>query len=117
MKDPLLISLIVLAEAENPIEHDVTLVVGGFLISGFITSYNNYIKCNPTAEAFEKAINIFKQNNDQAHENEKEINFIHLHSAKYYVPGVNPIPSNTGIHIRIPLESVQGFSFGKFEVQ
>ena len=38
MNDSLLLVVINLAEAEVPVETDVTLVVGGFLISGSVVS-------------------------------------------------------------------------------
>lgn len=48
---------------------------------------------------------------------EKTYNFIHLRDAKYYLPGVNPIPGNTSVYVRISLESVHGFSFGKLNIE
>ncbi len=46
--------------------------------------------------------------------NDTSPNFIHLRDAKYYVLGDNnPIPVNTGVFVRISLESIHGFSFGK----
>lgn len=41
MKDSLLLFTMGLAESDTPIETDVTLVVGGFLISGYVTVEKN----------------------------------------------------------------------------
>lgn len=115
MKDIMLVSLITLAAEEPPIEHDVTLLVGGFLISGFVISYEKYVQHHPTTAGFESAIQQI-QTEENLESTEYNDNFIHLRDAKYYVPGANPIPGNMGVFVRISLEAIQGFSFGKLEV-
>lgn len=110
MKDWILLALRAFAEGEAPIEHDITLLVGGFLVSGFIISYQKYMQHHPTMATLES----FRQEEDaRDQEQKKEVsNFIHLRDAKYYVPGGAPIPGNTGVFMRISLESVQGFTLG-----
>jgi hypothetical protein len=114
MKDVMLISLITLAEADPPMEHDITLLVGGFLVSGFVISYEKYVHHHQTTAGIESAIKQFNADNPEP--TEKTYNFIHLRDAKYYVPGANPIPGNMGVFVRISLESIHGFSFGKLEL-
>lgn len=118
MKDVMLLSLIAMASAEEPVEHDVTLIVGGFLVSGYVISYDKYVNHHQTTAELEE---IFKELRKAPVPEGKEAvdnspNFIHLRDAKYYLPGVNPIPGNMGVFVRIPLESVHGFTFGKLQV-
>ena len=119
MKDGILVSLILVAESKAQIEVDVTLLVGGFLISGYITSKDKYLQHHAATAAIGEALKNSPPP-DQSVDNETVDNtpkYIHLRDAKYYLPGANPVPGNTGIFIRISLESVHGFSFGKFEVE
>jgi hypothetical protein len=113
MKDFMLESLIILSEMKTPIEHDVTLLVGGFLVSGFVISYKKYIEHHQTMKFIDSAIEKINARNPEALDESPE--FIHLRDAKFYFPGANPIPGNMSIYVRIPLESVHGFSFGKLE--
>lgn len=110
MKDVILVSLIVLAEAGNETEHDVTLIVGGFLVSGYVISYKKYLEHHGTTKSI--GLSLDKIIESEPSPPEKTYNFIHLRDAKYFVPGNQPIPANMGIFVRIPLESVHGFSFG-----
>lgn len=110
MKDFVLVSLITLAEAESPLEHGVTLIVGGFLVSGFVVSYEKYMQHNPTTQSIETALQTVIP--DSADTTKNECNFIHLRDAKYFTPGANPIPENMGLFIRLSLDSIQGFSIG-----
>ena len=114
MKDVMLISLAVMAEHDPPIEQDVTLLVGGFLVSGFVVSYEKFAQHHQTSAGIDSAKRIILAEN--AAPEDKTYNFLHLRDAKYYLPGVQPIPGNTGVFVRIPIESVNGFSFGKLEV-
>lgn len=121
MKDPLLVSLIILAESDPPkeldapMEIDITLIVGGFLVSGYVISTKKYMQHHSTTAAISKAVEMCKDENLKTEE--KSYDYIHLRDAKYYVPGSNPIPGNMGVFVRIPLESVQGFSFGKLNIE
>ena len=111
MKDVMLISLIAMAEAETPMEQDVTLIVGGFLISGFVVSYKKYCEHSPITSGINNALDEVTASDIEPPE--KTYNFIHLRDAKYYHTSGNPIPGNTGVFVRIPLESIHGFSLGK----
>ncbi len=116
MKDVLLLSAIAMAETEEPIEIDITLVVGGFLISGFVISAKTYFAHHPLSDGFHKAVEQIEEERITTEEEQKEPetrNYIHLRDAKYYTPGQKPIPGNTGVYCRVQLESVLAFSFGK----
>ncbi len=110
MKDLILLSLIISAEADPPMEQDVTLLVGGFLVSGFVISYDKYVQHHETIATIESAIQKVKAENPEP--TEKTTNFIHLRDAKYYTPGGAPIPGNTGVFVRLSLESIRGFTLG-----
>lgn len=117
MKDPMLLGLILMAGQKEPLEQDVTLNVGGFLVSGYVVSYERYVKHHQTTEALDIA---FEQLSKTPNPEPPELldntpNYIHLRDAKYYLPGVEPIPGNMGLFVRVPLTSVHGFSFGKLE--
>jgi hypothetical protein len=113
MKDLMLLALIAIAEGEQPIEHDITLLVGGFLVSGFVISHEKYLQHHQITK--EIALAIEKLNAETPEPPEETRNFIHLRDAKFYLPGVKPIPDNMSVFVRIPLESVHGFSLGKLE--
>jgi hypothetical protein len=119
MKDPILEVLIDLAESETekPIEQDITLIVGGFLVSGYIISSKKYMDHHETTKriylAKEKI--IAEDSAETPEPPDETYNFIHLRNAKYYLPGAKPIPGNISIYVRISLESVNGFSFGTLD--
>lgn len=85
MNDSLLLVVINLAEADVPVETDITLVVGGFLISGSVVSAKKYFTHNAVvtmAGMIEKIKNdAARQENGQA--KTVKANFIHLKDARY----------------------------------
>ena len=113
MSDPLLVSLVLMAEAkaETPIEHDVTLVVGGFLISGFVVSFEKWMQHHHTVKTIFGVLEKSRAGGQDTDDNVR--GYIHLRDAKYFVPGQRAVPANVDIYCRIPLNAVQGFSFGK----
>ena len=113
MKDAILLALIAAVEAEEPLEAAVTLLVSGFLVSGFVVSYDKFMKQHPLTVEVLKIPNEPDPESPEPTDNIPE--FIHLRDARYFVPGGNPIPGNTGIFVRIPLDSIHGFSFGLLE--
>jgi hypothetical protein len=118
MSDSLLLAVINLAEAEVPVETDVTLVVGGFLISGTAVSAKRYFMHNAVsamAGMMEQVKNEASRREANRAETIKKT-YIHLKDARYYTPGQNPIPSNTGVFCRISLDAIAGFSFGRLSV-
>jgi len=119
MKDVMLLSLIAMAKSEEPVEHDVTLIVSGFLVSGFIVSYENYVKHHSTLATVDAIITELRETSVPEGDEplDDSPNYIHLRDAQYFVPGNEPIPGNTGVFVRIPLESVHGFTFGKLQYE
>ena len=118
MSDSLLLAVINLAEAEVPVETDVTLVVGGFLISGTAVSAKRYFMHNAVsamAGMMEQVKNEASRREANRAETIKKT-YIHLKDARYYTPGQNPIPSNMGVFCRISLDAIAGFSFGRLSV-
>lgn len=118
MNDSLLLVVINLAEAEVPVETDVTLVVGGFLISGSVVSAKKYFMHNAVS-AMAGMMEQVKTEAARRENNRAETikrSYIHLKDARYYTPGQNPIPSNTGVFCRISLDAIAGFSFGRLSV-
>jgi hypothetical protein len=119
MQDYLLLLPILLSEKEPPTETDITLIVGGFLISGFVISAKKYWTHHPISEGFDKAIAEMKAKALPQEKEEADTsirNFIHLRDAQYYIPGQVPIPAEKGTYVRISLDSVLGFSFGRLTI-
>lgn len=114
MRDPLLEFVVKLSESAEPLESDVTLVVGGFLISGFVVSRRKYMMHHPLTKALEDAADADPpdENDPQEPVDPEKRRFIHLRDAKCYVPGQPAIPGNAGMYYRIPISNVSGFSFG-----
>jgi hypothetical protein len=117
MNDPFLQALISIAsnkDVEEPYEAGVTLLVGGFLVSGYVISRDKYMQHDP----------IFKvmweewQKSPQEPEPEAEKpgddlpNFINLRDARYFATVGNPIPGNMPLYCRFTLDAVHGFSLG-----
>jgi hypothetical protein len=118
MKDLLLTTLISTAEADEPTETDITLVVGGFLVSGLVISAKKYMEHHPITKVFWETLEKARSEMPPPEEGEDTSpNFIHLRDAKFFTPGGNPIPQNQPIYWRGPLESVHGFSFGVLSVE
>lgn len=113
MKDGLLVSLVGIAEGEEPFEIDVTLLVGGFLVSGSIVSAEKFMENHPASRPFWQQVKEIRADASKA-DNAVDAtrHFIHLRDARFYTPGEAPIPDNEGVYWRAPLESVQGFNFG-----
>jgi hypothetical protein len=105
MDAALLLVAIELAEADSPQETNVTLIVDGLLISGFITSEDQYLTHLANAKHLKE-----QQKSSQA--SPECPNFIHLRDATYYQPGQKPNVDNIGSYTRVPFNAVIGFSFG-----
>lgn len=115
MKDGFLELIVKFAETEAPLEAGVTLIVDGFLISGFVISKDKYMKHNELTSSIENGIKealsrIKKEAPDPGDDGER--NFIHLRDARYFTPGQQPIPNNESVYCRIRLEKVSGFNIG-----
>jgi hypothetical protein len=117
MNDIVLTTAIIIAESENCIETDITLVVDGFLISGFVISAEKYFSHHPFTEELFKVLkeNEIKNETPMSEDDKTEPaphNFIHLRDAKYFTPGQKAIPDNRSVFCRIKLDAISAFSFG-----
>ncbi|KIO49133.1 hypothetical protein [Nitrosospira sp. NpAV] len=104
MDPALLLVAIELAETDPPHETKVTLIFDGLLISGFITSENEYLMHLENA----KYLKVPQETNQDS----SDPTFIHLRDATYYQPRENPNLQNIGGYFRVPLDAVIGFAFG-----
>ena len=96
--DPgLLLVGIDLAEGDPPHETKVTLVIEGIVISGFITSKNQYLLHLANAKNLENP----QENEDSA----EHPTFIHLRDASYYQPGQKPV-DNIGSYTQLTNSSL-----------
>jgi hypothetical protein len=115
MKDGILVYIATLAENKTPFEQGITLIVGGFLVSGYIISYEKYLQqdqiTGQVGKALAKISNSETGTDDELADN--TINFIHLRDAKYFSSGDNNLISgNLGVFVRIALSSVHGYHLG-----
>ncbi|EGQ9308595.1 hypothetical protein F7U82_24545 [Vibrio parahaemolyticus] len=115
MKDPILVLIVKLSEAEEPIATPITLAVDGFLVSGIVVSADEYLSHTPLLSDIKRG---FDEANDKAGglEDDGERRFIHLKQAQYFTPDKNPIPSSKEMYTRINLEKVAAFSMGTLMV-
>ncbi|ABI39286.1 conserved hypothetical protein [Shewanella sp. MR-4] len=113
MKDLILELVVKFSESESPIETGITLLVDGFLVSGFIISKDKYMESNLITSTIDEGIRDFLLKNQKEEPLDNgERNFIHLRDAKYFAPGQPPIPENEAIYCRIALAKVSGFNLG-----
>ncbi|ACU88869.1 gas vesicle accessory protein GvpU [Desulfomicrobium baculatum] len=122
MKDILLGIIIDMAEKEAFPEVDITLIVGGFVVSGYIISGKKFFEHNEiTRILYESAKDTSTEDDKKLIKDEKSVadepaskyEFIHLRDAQYFSDGRSSIPSNGGVYTRIKIEDVSGFNFGK----
>ncbi|MCH1930609.1 hypothetical protein [Shewanella acanthi] len=113
MKDLILELVVKFSESEAPIETGITLLVDGFLVSGFIISKDKFMENNFITSSIDEGIRDYLSKNQKNEPLDNgERNFIHLRDAKYYAPGQPPIPENEAIFCRIALEKISGFNLG-----
>jgi hypothetical protein len=122
MYDPLLEHIIDLAEAETPVEAEVTLIVGGMLVTGRVVSEETYMAHHALTRAYlelddesedESDVEASDEGDDEDEEDDDddsddEIVFVHLRNARMHAPG-QPA-GGTGAYYRISLADVTGFS-------
>ena len=114
------------------VEFDVTLTVGGSIISGVLISGKTYFEelavmmeenSNGAGDLSKTLADLWRPNGavyafekpDDAPEDwsPPSIGYIHLRNARYFLSG-QPIPSAPGMLWRGKLSSVDGFSIGSF---
>lgn len=133
--DSILRRLVDLLNEVDSISFGVTLSVGGMLVSGQLVgakTYHNAMAQGFGAE-FEKAVKTpamrelfesFANGIQRGERKESEVNaeaeglmwrmpmHIHLKDARFFHPGAEPLPSNSGVWWRGRLSAIDGFSFG-----
>jgi len=99
-------------------EFDITLIVGGLLVSGTVVSADKYfdgastefVNTFPEAEraGIKKAFTLPKPEPDEQNDPELPVH-IHLRNARFFHPGGDGIPTNRGVWWRGRLSQVQGY--------
>jgi hypothetical protein len=114
MYDPLLEHIIDLAEAETPVEAEVTLIVGGMLVTGRVVSEETYMAHHALTRAYlelddesedESDVEASDEGDDEDEEDDDfddEATYLHLRDAQ--APG-----GKLGF-FRVALGDVSGFS-------
>ncbi|WP_018413414.1 hypothetical protein [Methyloversatilis thermotolerans] len=114
MQDPILELIVRFAESEKTrLETAITLVVDGFLISGFVISREHYMQHHVLTESIEQGIKDLLSAGLPADDGTRT--YLHLRDAMYFTPGQEPVPGNGSVVCRISLERVSGFHFGLLE--
>ncbi len=119
MHDPLLEHIIALAEDETPVETEITLMVGGMLVTGHVIGYERYMSLHALTRDYlqldaegedeneeEEVESADDEDADDAFEDEAV--FVHLRNARPHAPGQTP-GGLAGLY-RIALGDVSGFS-------
>lgn len=122
MKDILLQAAAKAVNSDPDFKIDVTLVVGGFLITGSISDVKTYFEHNPLTKMMYEHANTSSCDSKEAGTNESGAEstndlpqYIHLKGAQYFTATGNPIPGNENVFVRLDLDSVHGFSFGRLK--
>lgn len=107
---------------------ELTLTVGGTIISGTLCSVREYFerfgkdfqagwdKIGAETDFDETIASLGKKPEDLTEEQEDNLPpplYVHLKNARFYVPGQRPIPSN-GLLWRGRIAEVDGFALGTF---
>lgn len=120
MHDPLLEHIITLAEDETPVETEVTLIVGGMLITGHVIGYETYMAHHALTRAYleldvEAEDELGVDEVDEAVDNDEDDDsfddegaFVHLRDARVHAPGQTP--GGALSFYRVALGDVAGFS-------
>ncbi|MFZ5638909.1 MAG: hypothetical protein ACOY82_20245 [Pseudomonadota bacterium] len=121
MHDPLLEHIIDLAEEETPVETEVTLMVGGMLITGRVIGYERYMSLHALTRDYlqletegdeetgeDEAAEDESDDDEAGDALEDEAVFVHLRDARTHAPGQSP-GGLAGLY-RIALGDVSGFS-------
>jgi hypothetical protein len=128
MLDPVL-RLLVHQANKDGLSFGITLAVGGFLVSGRLVGYKEFLDEQAKllrrqgSEAIEVLAGIFdrvaevlttnEQQEEESEDNSPLPYLIHLSNARFYVPGAERIPSGEGVLWRGRLEAVDGFMVGE----
>jgi hypothetical protein len=116
MNDGVLMLAICASKSEPPLEQPVTLIVGGLLVSGYVISYETYLKHHPLTQELAAAENDWAERHPEEAAVEYPPQFLHLRDARYFAPGQTPVPAEGTVYCRLSLDAIQGFSLGVLEV-
>jgi hypothetical protein len=138
-EDPLLRAFVKMAE--RGLESNITLSVGGMLISGTLTSYSEYLKhvsedmgvitipeirdamtevFTNAAESAQNSMREIQREEEMAESSGQEPDdafmpaYIHLRDTRFFLPGGVSIPPQGGASWRGKIASVDGFVLGTF---
>ncbi len=98
---------------------EVTLTVGGFLVTGSLISNKEYFRLlgkEFNADNEKGFSGIIDHLNNQKSESKISVAYIHLKDAFFVIPGPKPIPTNKGVLWRGKLSDVSGFNIGTLSV-
>lgn len=115
MKD---ILIEILSAAAKSIDIDITLTLSGTIVSGTIISVDSYFEQSEALKPVKEKIDELcaPETDNEENPNSPSPNFIHLKNAQYCSPGQPPMPQE-GILMRFRIESIDGFSLGRFTTQ
>ena len=114
MYDPLLEHLIDLAEAETPVEAEVSLIVGGVLVTGYVISEDKYMSHHALTRAYleldadaegESDADASEEGDEEDEEDDDfddDVTYLHLRDAQ-------ATGGKLG-YFRVALSDVSGFS-------
>lgn len=112
--------------ANTGIEMDITLTVGGFLVSGVLVSGKRFFDeklagstiggnvDESLADTFRNYFRSFGKIYDEAQTEDLPLpSFIHLRDARFFHNSGTPIPSNGGVWWRGRISQIQGFHLAR----
>ena len=113
------ISKLTKATDRLPLEQPITLLTGGFLVSGTMISYDKYIEHHPVTKEVDRVLRESEKSKvedleDSLYDSLKSINFIHLKNACFWTGiGNCKVSSDNGVYVRIHISSISGFTLGE----
>jgi hypothetical protein len=103
--------------AEVPITFDVTLNVGGMLVSGRLIGHDLFMRQFMGGVIDDAIRSAVEEGKVPPFEETGERHFIHLENARFFMPGNVPIPTTgPGVLWRGRLDAVDGFTMGELRV-
>jgi hypothetical protein len=104
---------------DRQIENDITLHVGGLLVSGNIISGRDFLMSYPQTDKMQEWLDkLEKPENTPVDKSSEDLpEFIHLSGARFFIPGNPPIPTDDDrVFWRGRISEVSGFHFGILKV-
>jgi len=98
-------------ESGQPDGQTISLLVSGFLVTGIIVSYDEFMREHVGLEPEQKSTDAHASGGEK---DEGPPNFIHLRDAQC-LGGLGIVPNDKGIYLRIPIASINGFSLTRIQ--